>query len=79
MFFLSFFIFFVVIHPHPSSHPHHPTHYTQYLHRLDVRITRGAEGKTGRAFVGDMSEERAIQLASKVASEFFVYGVRLFI
>jgi hypothetical protein len=47
----------------------------QFIHRLDVRITRGAEGKTGRAFVGDMSEERAVQLASKVASEGFLYSV----
>lgn len=40
-------------------------------------ITRGAEGKTGRAFVGDMSEEKAVELASKVASEGFLYGVRM--
>ncbi len=48
----------------------------QWLHRLEVGITRGAEGKTGRAFVGDMSEEKAMELASKVASEGFLYGVR---
>lgn len=47
----------------------------QYLHRLDVSLTRTAEGKTGRIFVGDMSEENAVQLASKVVSEGFVYGV----
>lgn len=29
----------------------------------------------GRAFVGEMSEEKAVQLASKVASEGFVYTV----
>jgi hypothetical protein len=42
---------------------------------MDVRVTRGAEGKGGRVFVGDMSEEKALQLASKVVSEGFVYGV----
>jgi len=47
----------------------------QYLHRLDVSLTRNAEGKTGRIFVGDMSEEKAVQLASKVVSEGFLYGV----
>jgi hypothetical protein len=47
----------------------------QWLHRMDVRVTRGAEGKGGRVFVGDMSEEKALQLASKVVSEGFVYGV----
>ena len=49
----------------------------QWLHRLEVGITRGAEGKTGRAFVGDMSEEKAVELASKVVSEGFLYGVRM--
>lgn len=49
----------------------------QWLHSLEVSITRGAEGKTGRVFVGDMSEERALQMASKVASEGFVYGTAL--
>lgn len=49
----------------------------QWLHSLEVSITRGAEGKTGRVFVGDMSEERAMQMASKVASEGFVYGTAL--
>lgn len=48
----------------------------QNLHRLTVRIDRGAEGRTGRAFVGDMTEEKALQLASKVVSEGFIYGVR---
>ena len=46
---------------------------------MDGRITRGAEGRTGRAFVGDMSEEKAVQLASKVASEGFVYSVRFYL
>lgn len=47
----------------------------QRLHKLEVYINRGAEGKVGRAFVGEMSEEKAVQLASKVASEGFVYTV----
>ncbi|KAL4425339.1 hypothetical protein ABPG75_009355 [Micractinium tetrahymenae] len=47
----------------------------QWLHRMEVGITRGAEGKTGRAFVATMSDERAVELASKVASEGFIYGM----
>ena len=47
----------------------------QWLHRMEVGITRGAEGKTGRAFVANMTEEKAVELASKVASEGFIYGV----
>jgi hypothetical protein len=49
----------------------------QRLHAMEVNISRGAEGRTGRTFVGDISEERAVQLASKVVSEGFVYGVRM--
>ena len=48
----------------------------QRLHAMEVNISRGAEGRTGRTFVGDISEEKAVQLASKVVSEGFVYGVR---
>ena len=48
-----------------------------FLHGLEVSITRGAEGKTGKVFVGSMSEENAVQMASKVASESFVYGTAL--
>lgn len=47
----------------------------QRLHRMEVGINRGAEGKTSRAFVGDMSEEKALQLASKVVSEGFLYTI----
>lgn len=47
----------------------------QWLHRLEVGINRGAEGKAGKVFVAEMTEERAVQLASKVASEGFVYAV----
>jgi hypothetical protein len=46
----------------------------QRLHRLEVAIARGAEGKSGPAFVGDLTEERAVELAGKVASEGFVWG-----
>jgi hypothetical protein len=42
---------------------------------MEVTINRGAEGRTGRAFVGDITEEKAVQLASKVVSEGFVYTV----
>ena len=42
---------------------------------MEVGINRGVEGKTSRAFVGDMSEEKALQLASKVVSEGFLYTV----
>jgi len=51
-------------------------HFLQWLHRLDVSLTRSAEGRTGKTFVGDMSEDKAVQLASRVVSEGFVYGVR---
>lgn len=47
------------------------------LHRAEVYITRGAEGKTGKAFVGDLTEDKALQLASKIASEGFVFTVGL--
>jgi Optic atrophy 3 protein (OPA3) len=49
----------------------------QKLHRLDVRVSRGAEGSSGRAFVGELTEEKAVELAGKVVSEGFVYTVRL--
>ena len=47
---------------------------SQRLHRLEVAIARGAEGKSGHAFVGDLTEEKAVELAGKVASEGFVWG-----
>ncbi len=46
------------------------------MHHWEVYITRGAEGKAGRAFVGSMTEEKSIELASKLASEGFVFTVR---
>eukprot|EP00798_Chlamydomonas_sp_ICE-L_P008686 gene8686-34133_t len=44
---------------------------------LEVYITRGAEGKTGRFFIGDMTEEKSVELASKLASEGFVLTLGL--
>lgn len=55
----------------------HPILLLQTLHRLDVRVNRGAEGKSGKVFVGNLSEENAMDLAGKVVSEAFVWGVRL--
>ena len=48
----------------------------QWLHALEVGINRGAEGKSGKVFVASMTEDKAVELASKVASEGFLYGVR---
>lgn len=47
----------------------------QALHALEVTISRGAEGKTGRAFVGTLTEERALESAGKIASESFIFAV----
>ena len=47
----------------------------QYLHRVEVAINRGAEGKTGRYFVPNISEERAVELASRFVSESFLFSV----
>ena len=47
----------------------------QAVHRFETRVTRSAEGKTGRVFVGDLSDENAMDLAGKLVSEFFVYTV----
>uniref|UniRef100_A0A7S0YP67 OPA3-like protein n=1 Tax=Polytomella parva TaxID=51329 RepID=A0A7S0YP67_9CHLO len=49
----------------------------QLLHKAEIFITRGAEGKTGKAFVGNMSDEKSLELASKVASEGFVFSLML--
>ena len=50
-------------------------HPPQYLHRIEVAITRGAEGKFGRTFVGNLNEEKSLELASKIAGEGFVFTV----
>mmetsp|Transcript_5498 Transcript_5498/g.9523 ORF Transcript_5498/g.9523 Transcript_5498/m.9523 type:complete len:190 (+) Transcript_5498:243-812(+) len=47
----------------------------QYAHAIEIWITRGAEGRTGKAFIGDMSEEKSIAYASKLVSEGFVFAV----
>ncbi|KAG1674575.1 hypothetical protein FOA52_001824 [Chlamydomonas sp. UWO 241] len=49
----------------------------QRLHRFEVWVTRAVDGKTGRTFVPDMTEERSIELAGKVAAEGFVFTVGL--
>eukprot|EP00967_Tisochrysis_lutea_P009292 scaffold10987_cov19-Tisochrysis_lutea.AAC.2 len=46
-----------------------------WMHRLEVAITRGAEGKAKRAFVGHLNEEKSLELASKIAGEGFVFMV----
>ncbi|KAF5837760.1 optic atrophy 3 protein-domain-containing protein [Dunaliella salina] len=47
----------------------------QWMHRMEVAITRGAEGRAGKAFVGTMNEEKSLELASKIAGEGFVFMV----
>ncbi|CAD7699283.1 unnamed protein product [Ostreobium quekettii] len=47
----------------------------QMIHRVEVRMSRGAEGKNGKAFIGDMTEEKAMELASRLVSEGFVFTV----
>ncbi|GFR40916.1 hypothetical protein Agub_g1572, partial [Astrephomene gubernaculifera] len=51
----------------------------QVVHRWEVYITRGAEGRSGKAFVGAMTEEKSVELASKIASEGFVFAVGILI
>lgn len=41
---------------------------------MDVWISRRAVGKEGRVFVGDMTEEKAVSLASRLISEGFIYS-----
>ena len=43
---------------------------------MEVYINRGAAGKESKAFVGRMSDEKALDMAAKVVSEGFVFGVR---
>ena len=42
---------------------------------MEVTITRMSEGKTSRLFVGNMSDDKAMELASKIASEGFIFSV----
>jgi hypothetical protein len=48
----------------------------QVVHRFETRVTRSAEGKTGKVFVGDLSDENALDLAGKIVSEAFLYTVQ---
>ena len=48
----------------------------QVLHRMQVAVDRGAEGKVGKVFVANISEEKAMELAGRVVSEGFVWTVR---
>lgn len=47
----------------------------QRIHGFEVMVTRKAEGKEGRAFIGSMTEEKSVELASKIASESFLFAV----
>lgn len=47
----------------------------QRIHGFEVMVTRKAEGKEGRAFIGAMTEEKSVELASKIASESFLFAV----
>lgn len=49
--------------------------FLQRVHGFEVMITRKAEGKTGKAFIGNMTEEKSVELASKIASESFLFVV----
>ncbi|KAK9803533.1 hypothetical protein WJX73_005367 [Symbiochloris irregularis] len=59
---------------HPTLRPR-VIQLAQTLHAIEIAISRGAEGKTGRAFVGTMTEERALESAGKIASEGFILAV----
>jgi hypothetical protein len=49
---------------------------SQRIHQFEVMISRKAEGRQGKAFVGHMTEEKSVELASKLASESFLFVVR---
>lgn len=59
---------------HPTLRPA-VVNLAQKMHKIEVGISRSAEGKVGKFFVGNMSDERALELASKVVSEGFVFSV----
>ena len=65
------------MHPGPTSLGpavlNCPLRPPQVMHRLEILISRRAEGKTGRAFIGAMTEEMSVQMASKLASEGFIF------
>ncbi|GBF91036.1 hypothetical protein Rsub_03891 [Raphidocelis subcapitata] len=59
------------------SHPQHRRsvlRVAEVAHRMEVAITRRAEGREGKAFIGSMTEEKSVELASKIASEAFVFA-----
>ena len=62
------------LHPFGPLH-HHEVFHMQTLHRFEVRVNRGAEGKSAKVFVGQLSEENALELAGKVISESFLWLV----
>ena len=45
------------------------------MHKAEVTITRMSEGKTNKLFVGSMSDDKALELASKIVSEGFIFSV----
>lgn len=47
----------------------------QRYHGFQVQVTRRAEGKEGKAFVGTITDEKAIETASKLVSETVVFTV----
>ncbi len=47
----------------------------QRVHGFEIMLTRKAEGRTGQAFIGSMTEEKSVELASKLASESFLFLV----
>lgn len=47
----------------------------QRWHVVEVYVGRGEEGKSGKAFIGSMTEERSVELASKIAAEAFIFTV----
>lgn len=72
--------FFCVTQCHDRVHlfgllHHHEVFHMQTLHRFEVRVNRGAEGKSAKVFVGQLSEENALELAGKVISESFLWLV----
>lgn len=60
------------------SHPQHRAtvlRAAEIAHSWEVGVTRRAEGKEGKAFIGSMTEEKSVELASKIASEGFLFMV----
>ena len=45
------------------------------MHRMEVWISRRADGKEGKAFVGKMADDKALDLAAKLISEGFVFTI----